>query len=105
MREASFGGFNALDRLDDEWGRNFINLPGSQRVDDVPLQASLFVHVRDDSPAFQVAPKAEGVSQHIAARWLLPRFLLFPSRNLPCLSQRHLRPVAEHDVGDAAIGG
>ena len=99
------GSLNALDRLDDEWGRNLVDLSGSEWADDVTLESSLLVHVRDDSPALQVAPKTEGVSQHIPSRRFLPRFLLFPSRNLPGLSQRHLGPVAEHDVGDAAIGG
>lgn len=99
------GGFNALDCLDDERSRDFVNLSGSEWTDDVPLQSSFFVHVRDDSPALQVAPKTEGVSQHIPSRRFLPRFLLFPSRNLPGLSQRHLGPVAEHDVGDSAVCG
>lgn len=55
-----------FDRVDHERSRDFVDLAGSQRVDDVALHAALLVLVRDDAPALQATPKLEDVAKRVA---------------------------------------
>ena len=93
---------DAFDGVNDKRRGDFVDLAASNRSDDVSLQSTLFVCVIDDPASLEIAPKLEGVCEHIASRRLKPeRFSSFSSF-LTRLFKRHLRPSPKCDVGNAA---
>ena len=52
----------ALDGVDDKRRRDLVELSGSDRADEVPLEATTLVLIGHDAPALQAAPKLESVA-------------------------------------------
>ena len=93
---------NAFDCVNDKRRGDFVDLTTADRPDDVSLQSPLFVCVRDDPASLEIAPKLEGVCEHIAFRRLKSERFSSLSSFLTRLFKRHLRPSAKRDVGNAS---
>lgn len=93
---------DAFDCVNDKRRGNFVNLPATDWPDDVSLQPTLFVCVRDDPASFEVAPKFEGVCEHIASRVLKSERFSSLSSFLTSLLKCHFRPSPKSDVGNAS---
>ena len=95
----------ALDGMDDERGRDLVELSRTDRPDEIALEAPTLILIAHDAPALQAAPKLEGVSKRITQGRFLTDLLFLSSRELSGLRESQGGKVTEKVISHLAVLG
>ena len=104
-RGALPGPVEPFDRVDDERGRDLVELTRSDRSDKVALESPPLILIAHDAPALQAAPELESIAQSVPGRRLLADLLFLSPRKLTGLRKSQSGEVPEKVISDLSVFG